>query len=342
MAVKAVILGVGRPWCLGPQPMELAPVVNRPLLLRQLDALHEAGIRDIAFVGDETGAAAVQAALAAAGEPALDLCLILTRPEAGPAERLLAAEPFLSTTGCFVVQPGHTLVEHDVRRSVGRVTAQGVHAVVVNRSGPRTTSSAAGLRALNAWGAGDPRLSPALLVCDAEILSVIHSAGSEIDLEQAVLALSERSGRIETQAVSGWSESIESVEDLLRANHRLLDQLDPGPKPRSLPGSNILGPVAIGRAAQIECSLVRGPVAIDARARISDAYIGPYTCIGEAAVIDRVEMQSCVILPGASLENLPARLEGSVIGENARVSRQLGPPRTLRLSVGAESRLSLT
>jgi hypothetical protein len=37
-----------------------------------------------------------------------------------------------------------------------------------------------------------------------------------------------------------------------------------------------------------------------------------------------------------------ARLEGSVIGENARVSRDHQLPRALRLSVGAEARLSLT
>jgi glucose-1-phosphate thymidylyltransferase len=92
--------------------------------------------------------------------------------------------------------------------------------------------------------------------------------------------------------------------------------------------------VIVHRTAQLESAVVRGPAVIGAGARLTDAYVGPYSSIGDGVVIDGAEVENTIVLPGASICHLGERLEGSVIGANARIFRDFRLPNALRLSVG--------
>ena len=99
--------------------------------------------------------------------------------------------------------------------------------------------------------------------------------------------------------------------------------------------------MAIHPTATVQSSILRGPSVIGPHAVLIDAFIGPYTSIGEGASVEGTELENCVILPGAVLKHPGIRLEGSVIGENARVSRGYGLPRAMRLWVGTDADISL-
>jgi glucose-1-phosphate thymidylyltransferase len=95
-------------------------------------------------------------------------------------------------------------------------------------------------------------------------------------------------------------------------------------------------------SATLERSTIRGPVLIGAGARLLDAWIGPYTSIGDDVCVEGAEVENSIVLDGARISHLDRRLEASVIGPGATIYRDFRLPRALRLHVGAGARVSLT
>jgi glucose-1-phosphate thymidylyltransferase len=86
---------------------------------------------------------------------------------------------------------------------------------------------------------------------------------------------------------------------------------------------------------------VRGPAIIGAGARISDAYIGPYTAIGANCVIRRAEVEHSILLEGSSVRGLDGRMESSLLGRNVTIGRSTGQPRAFRFMVGDNSEIGI-
>jgi glucose-1-phosphate thymidylyltransferase len=94
------------------------------------------------------------------------------------------------------------------------------------------------------------------------------------------------------------------------------------------------GRVLIHPTARVEATVIRGPVVIGPDATILDAYVGPYTAIGDGALIENAEIENSVVFSGAQIRHVGGRLDGSVIGRGAHVFRDFGVPRSVRLHVG--------
>ena len=127
-------------WSLCPLRRELAPVANTPLITLELQAMIDAGIREIGIVSD---AGLARAARDAAGETGLDVDLVHIRPpaEAGLAGRLLAAEPFIGS-GPFVAALTASLTQHDLGRSVEHLVRNRLGALVVVANSETRTPAA--------------------------------------------------------------------------------------------------------------------------------------------------------------------------------------------------------
>ncbi len=93
--------------------------------------------------------------------------------------------------------------------------------------------------------------------------------------------------------------------------------------------------------ASLTRSVVRGPAVIGAGAQIEDAYIGPYTSLGEEVRVCRSEIEHSIILAGSVVEDLGTRMEASLLGRNVKLTRSDGPPKTLRLLVGDNSEIKI-
>ena len=76
---------------------------------------------------------------------------------------------------------------------------------------------------------------------------------------------------------------------------------------------------------------------IGAGARIVDAYIGPYSAIGERCVIERAEVENSILLEGSSVTDLNARVESSLLGRDVTIARSEGQPSAYRFLVGDQS-----
>jgi glucose-1-phosphate thymidylyltransferase len=161
--------------------------------------------------------------------------------------------------------------------------------------------------------------------------------GASDDLELVAVAqrLVAEGGTLEARSVGDWLRLHGRPGALLEANRFALEGVRREVPTGALAGeSDAQGSVAIHPSAQLESAVVRGPAVIGAGARLTDAYIGPYSSIGDGVVIEGAEVENSIVLSGARICHLGDRLEGSVIGPNARIFRDFRLPNALRLQVG--------
>jgi glucose-1-phosphate thymidylyltransferase len=99
--------------------------------------------------------------------------------------------------------------------------------------------------------------------------------------------------------------------------------------------------VVVEAGAEVTGSVIRGPAVIGAGARIEDAYIGPYTSIGDEVQIRRSEVEHSIVLAGSVVEDLGTRMEASLLGREVKLTRSSGMPKTLRMLVGDKSEIEI-
>jgi glucose-1-phosphate thymidylyltransferase len=161
-------------------------------------------------------------------------------------------------------------------------------------------------------------------------------------LDDALPRLGADGARIGVREVDACMPCRGGADELLEANRRMLDQLVPQHCGERVFDSEIQGRVLLHPSAEVRASIIRGPVVIGPRARISDSYIGPYTSIAAGVEIDSVEIEHSIVLDRARIRFLASRIEGSLVGPGANVTRDFHMPRALRLSIGEGAQVSLT
>lgn len=327
------------------EPMNLLPVANRPLALHALEALAEAGVR--------TAAVTVRAAFRAQLERELEQCApagtqitcVEQRDEDTFPAVLADLGSFLGNDP-FVLHLGDSL-SHDCLSSLLQApTCDRDTTMLVQEAGPDDSVVDLAQRRAGRRADEDDRAAAGVWVLGSAALDALceapASGSAEVDLERAIRRLTGLGGCASVREVREWWRFRERPGALLEANRFALAGLKPGPVQAEIYDSRIQGPVSIHPSACLESSTVRGPAVIAAGACVRDAYVGPYTSIGEDVLIEGAEIEHSILLPGASVTHLGGRLEASVVGPNARVFRDFRLPRAMRLNVGEGAEVSLT
>ncbi len=144
----------------------------------------------------------------------------------------------------------------------------------------------------------------------------------EYEITDAIQKLLDMGKDVRSHVLQGWWLDTGKKEDLLEANHMILDEyLKRNIKGEVDSASRIIGRVEIGEGAKIESSLIRGPVSIAANCRIINSFIGPYTSIGAETVIENSSIEYSVILNNSHILDIQ-HLADSVIGRNVEIVRQ--------------------
>jgi len=74
---------------------------------------------------------------------------------------------------------------------------------------------------------------------------------------------------------------------------------------------------------------------------IEDAYIGPFTSIGQGSVVREAEVEHSVIDAEARIEHMSKRLQDCLIGVRAQVRGGRTVPRTHKLTISDASVVEL-
>ena len=325
-------------------------VANRPVIRTVLDSFAEAGIKDVAVAVEPGLAARIREVIESAhewpfalsylhrpvGEGLLDALSVAghSEPERpvllhwacglfkDPLSSLLAGVTVGPLDAVLVVEPPHT------ETPVVELASERLGALLAHtRAG--NPGRLAGLALL---GARAPELAQALR----------PGGGGDVDVVSLAERMAELGGRVQVLPAAECWRYTGAADSALDLNRFLLSDLatespEPGP-----PGTVLQGAVQADPSATLERSTIRGPVLIGAGARLLDAWIGPYTSIGDDVCVEGAEVENSIVLDGARISHLDRRLEASVIGPGATIYRDFRLPRALRLHVGAGAKVSLT
>jgi len=81
----------------------------------------------------------------------------------------------------------------------------------------------------------------------------------------------------------------------------------------------IIGNIKIGENSIIKNgSFIKGPVIIGKNTEIENAYIGPYTSIGDNCKIKNCEIESSIIIGGTTID-IHQRIVNSLIGKDTKI-----------------------
>ncbi|MBI2555297.1 MAG: glucose-1-phosphate thymidylyltransferase, partial [Candidatus Rokubacteria bacterium] len=86
---------------------------------------------------------------------------------------------------------------------------------------------------------------------------------------------------------------------------------------------------------------IRGPAIIGKGAMIENAYIGPFTAVGDQVVIRGSEVEHSIILEGSSISDVGGRIESSLVGRNVVIYRSESKPKSYNLMLGDRSQIGL-
>lgn len=314
------------------------PVANRPLILHAVDGLNQADVRDVAIVADEPAWEAVEPVLASRSDQGMRVTYIPRTKGEGVVWGLLDAIPFIDG-GPVVLLSGDCVLGPCLRGAVDAFRARQLDALLLrehDEGDARRRSGNADARFRRA-PITDEGLFRGVGIFGPMVARAAEQAARDRErpsFADLVSALGDLRASIATDVVEGWRRCRDG-QSLLRATRAALDHLETEPTETS-PGPHveIQGRALIDSTSRLESTTVRGPILIGARTSVSNAFLGPYTSIGDDVVIEGAEIENSTILAGARISHPPKRLEGSIVGRSARVSSEFGMPRCLRLIVG--------
>jgi glucose-1-phosphate thymidylyltransferase len=353
--LKGLILSGGRGTRLRPitftRAKQLVPVANKPVLFYGIESLAEAGIEEIGIIiAPETGDE-IREAVGDGSRFGVRIDYIEQDAPSGLAHAVLTAEEFLGDSP-FVMYLGDNLLRDGIVDLVKQFQTEAPDALILLTPVPDPQNY--GVAELDDSRVArlvekpeDPKSDLALVgvymftpsIFDAA-RAIEPSARGELEITDAIQRLIDTGLTVDPHIVRGWWKDTGQVQDMLDANRLILEDLGDSIE-GELIDSRVEGHVVIEPGAVLERSTVRGPAVIGRGARITDAYIGPYTAIGDGVTIDGAELEYSIVLAGSSVRHLPARIEASLIGRNVVIGRTPELPRAYRFVVGDNAEIAI-
>ncbi|MEY4373777.1 MAG: hypothetical protein RL219_2546 [Actinomycetota bacterium] len=332
---------------------QLVPVANTPILFYGLQSMVDAGITDIGIIVGDT-AVEVMAAVGDGCRWDAHITYIPQEAPLGLAHCVLIAREFLGDDD-FVMYLGDNLLEQDLNTFVAAFTGQSERpaAQILLKAVPDPQRF--GVAELDASGhvvrlVEKPAAPPSDLalvgvyIFDPTIHEAVRaiepSARGELEITDAIQWLVENGRRVQSQLLTGWWIDTGKLTPLLEANRLLLERISPRLEGTIDDASSIDGRVVLERGARVVRSQIRGPVVIGAGSAIVDSYIGPHTAVGNNCTIEHSEIEHSVLLEGVRVSGVP-RLQDSLLGREAVVTRTHAKPSALRLMVGDHSQIDV-
>jgi glucose-1-phosphate thymidylyltransferase len=346
--MKGLILAGGEGTRLRPltytSAKQLIPVANKPVLFYGIEHIVNAGVSDIGIVVGDT-AAEIEAAVGDGSVWGAKVTYIKQEAPLGLAHAVKIARPFLGDEP-FIMYLGDNVLRSGVNEFVDEFTSNGLNAQILTTRVPDPERFGVveldGERVVRV--VEKPKVPPSdqalvgVYLFDKNVFEAIDniepSARGELEITDAIQYLIDKGYKVGQHAVRGWWKDTGKIGDLLEANRIILAGLE-----RRLDGeiddeSEVYGNVVVEAGATIRRSTIRGPAIVGADCVVEDAYVGPYTSLAEGACVRAAEVEHCIVLARATIENLTRQVDASLIGRDARVYGETRKPRAHKLMIG--------
>lgn len=310
---------------------QLIPIANKPVLEYCIEDLRAVGIHDIGIIVGYTPEriASVVSVIGHGQRWGVNIVYIEQDSPRGIAHAVHCAKNFVGEDN-FVVYLGDNMLKGGIAPFIKKFQTQAVDAGVLlaQVEDPRPY----GVAVLNDEGniigiQEKPKNPPSDLVVIGiyyfsprvfEIIEQLNpSDRGEYEISDTLRVLIESDRyTVGSAKVHGWWDDTGTAEAILRANHLVMNDLQPYCKGTVERGARLIGNVAIGEASVIDPGcVIRGPVIVGENCRLSSTYLGPYTAIGDNCVVRGGEIESSILIGDTTIDLEPnKRIVDSLIG----------------------------
>jgi glucose-1-phosphate thymidylyltransferase len=357
--MKGVLLSGGEGTRLRPithtGPKQLVPVANKPVLQYAIEDLKEAGITEIGVILGNKGREAVQEFLGDGSRFGVDVTYIVQGRPLGLAHAVGCARDFVGNEN-FVVYLGDNILKQGIINLVRSFENGEFSAGIALQEVENPTQF--GVASLDRKGnvqylvekPDEPPSDLALIgiyVFTPEVFEIINdlepSWRGELEITDAIQGLIDRGRTIDSHVVDGWWKDTGKPQDILDANHLVLDGIEPTTAGKVAGGAEVTGRVDVAEDAVIETdAVVKGPVSIGSGVTVgAGTYVGPYTSLGENSTVANVHIENSVVV-GESNITTSGKIVDSLIGRGTTIGSSEGLlPEGRRLIIGENSNLRI-
>lgn len=352
--MKAIVLSGGKGTRLRPLTFTLAkqliPVANRPILGYVLDQVAETGIKDVGLIlAPETGHY-VKEYVKDGSEWGFTVSYIQQEP-LGLAHAVKTAKAFLHEED-FVMCLGDNVQGQGIAGLVKRFEQEKPDALILLKE--VEDPSIFGVAVVDKKGnvvklVEKPKKPPSNLAIVGTYLfsKRVHQAieqikpswRGELEITDAIQEMVNMGFKVKTEILKTWWLDTGKKDDILSANAKILDEYVKRDIKGNIENSTVEGRVKVDTGAKLVNSTIRGPCVIGKNTLIENSFIGPYTSIGDNSQTINSNVEYCVVLENALIQDVE-RLEESLIGRNARVTKNR-KNRASKLHIGDYSEVEI-
>jgi len=353
--LKALVLSGGRATRLRPithtSAKQLVPVANKPILFYALEAIRDAGIKEVGIVVGHT-AEEVKAAVGDGSKWGFSVTYIPQEEPLGLAHAVKIAQQFLKDDK-FVMFLGDNLIRDGIADAVNRFEGENsnAHIMLARVNNPQNFGVAEieNDRIIRLVEKPQNPKSDLALVgvyfFDNTVFEAVNaikpSKRGELEITDAIQYLIDTGRDVRWHIISGWWKDTGRLEDLLEANRLVLESIERRIEGEVDDKSMIDGRVVIEKNAVIKESVVRGPAIIGEGCRIEEAYIGPFTSICSRTSIIGSEIEHSIVMEDSVIDRVGPRIEDSLIGKNVSIIKDDEKPTAYRMMLGDNSQVKL-
>jgi glucose-1-phosphate thymidylyltransferase len=349
--MKGVILHGGAGTRLRPLthtgPKQLIPIANKPMSLYAIEALKEAGVTDLAIILGTIAPEKVQEYYGEGERFGVKITYINQGEPKGIAhavkltEYFVGDEPFVIFLADNILKGGIQEMVEDFEESQAAAEIALCHVRNPQSFGIADLKDGKIIRLLEK--PKDPVSDLALVgiyffrkpIFDA-IRRLKPSWRNELEITDAIQTLLDDGLEVRHRLVKGWWKDTGLPEDVLEANQLVLSELSSYNRGRMEKDVKVSGIVCVGEGTVVRAgTTLRGPLIIGKGCEIGpDAYVGPYTSIGDNTLVRGAEVENTIIVGNCKIE-CKRRIVDSLIGSNTRISdSESSLPRGSRFIIG--------
>jgi glucose-1-phosphate thymidylyltransferase len=353
--MKALIASGGRGTRLRPithtQNKHLIPIANKPILQYAIEAVADAGIKDVAIVHNAESLE-VPEHVGDGSRWGVNITYIPQERPGGLAQVVQLAESFVHGDS-FVFYLADNMVVGGIGRFLEDFRRNACNCLLTlakvndpERFGVPEIKDGKIVRVEE-----KPRLPKSqyavagIYVYDHHIFEAVRSlkpsARGELEISDAHQYLIDHGFSVAYTEITGWWKDTGKPEDLLEANRLILENLGPRNEGEVDKESEVSGKVITEKGSRIIKSKVRGPAMVGKNCVIENSYIGPFTSIGDGTEIRNSEIEYSIVLKGCKISGVATRIEGSILGNDVEIAETHVKPRVHRFMIGDQSRVEV-
>ncbi len=349
--MKALILSGGKGTRLRPithtSAKQLIPIANKPILFYGIEAIRDAGITDVGIVVGETEAE-IRAAVEDGSSFGVRVTYIRQEAPLGLAHAVKVSREYLGDDS-FVMFLGDNLILDGITPLVEEFRRDRPNSQILLARVPHPEEF--GVAELNGDRIArlvekpkEPRSDLALVgvyMFDPTIFEAVEairpSSRNELEITDAIQHLIDHGRVVRHHVISGWWKDTGKLGDILEANQMVLSRARQSIRGSLDPQTRVEGAVIVAEGTIVKNSVLRGPLTLGERCVIENSYIGPFSSIYDDVRIRNSEIEHSIVLERCTIEDVPVRIEGSLIGKEVRIQRSQLKPTAYRFMVGDSS-----